>query len=143
MGNALTQTFSSPRKPCKIAPMSTTALLLVAAQLGGQVGDWREIMTARDGTVIHIDGASVRRDGPILTFWQKDRHPDGTVEGARIRLNCEANTWQVLYQQNTDPKGRIVSTLANRLKPQDIRPGSAMEEERNRICPVLARERTP
>ena len=118
--------------------MSTIALLFFA-QLGAQFGDWREIMTARDGTVVHIDGASLRREGPVLTFWQKDRHPNGSVAGSRIRLNCETNVWQVLFQQNTDSRGRIVSTLERPLRPQEIRPGSVMEEERNRICRVLVR----
>ena len=117
--------------------MGMTALLLAAAQLGGQVGDWRVVMVASDGTSTLIDGASVRRAGSVITFWQKDHHPDGTIEGARIRLDCHANTWQILYQQITDPNGRIVSTLENRLKPQEIRAGSAVEEVRARICPVL------
>jgi hypothetical protein len=117
--------------------MGLTALLLAAAQLGAQVGDWRVVMIASDGTTTLIDGASIRRAGSLITFWQKDHHPDGTTEGARIRLDCQANTWQIIYQQITDPKGRVVSTLTNRLKPQKIRPGSAMEEERARVCPVL------
>ena len=117
--------------------MSTILLILAAAQMGAQVGDWRHIMTADDGTITLIDGASIRRAGSLLTFWQKDHHPNGAVEGARIRLDCQANTWQILYQQITDPNGRVVSTLENRLKPQEIRAGSAMEEVRARVCPVL------
>src|SRR6478672_2733500 len=112
--------------------MYMMALLWAAAQMGAQVGDWRIVMVARDGTTTFIDGASIRRAGSLITFWQKDHHPDGTIEGARIRLDCQANTWQILYQQITDAKGRVVSTLTNRLKPQEIRPGSAMEEERAR-----------
>ena len=120
--------------------MSTTALFLAAALLPAQAGDWRVITTTSDGTDTLVDGASIRRVGSVLTFWQKDRHPDGTIEGARIRLDCHANTWQILYQQITDPGGRVVSTLEKRLKPQDIRPGSAMEKERARVCPVLVRD---
>lgn len=117
--------------------MSAVLLFLATAQIGAQVGDWRHIMTARDGTATLIDGASIRRTGSLLTFWQKDHRPDGTIEGTRIRLDCQANTWQILYQQISDPRGRVISTLAKRLKPQEIRPGSAMEEERARVCPVL------
>lgn len=120
--------------------MGMTALLLAAAELGGQVGDWRVVMVASDGTSTLIDAASVRRTGSVITFWQKDHHPDGTIEGARIRLDCHANTWQILYHQIADPGGRVVSTLEKRLKPQDIRPGSAIEKERARVCPVLVRD---
>ena len=119
--------------------MSPTALFLAAALAGTEAGDWRVIMTASDGTATLVDSASIRRLGAVLTFWQKDHHPDGTIEGARIRLDCEANTWQILYHQNTDAQGRVISTLTKRLKPQEIRPGSAMEEERKRICRVLVR----
>ena len=117
--------------------MSILLLFLAAAQMGAQVGDWRHIMTASDGTITLIDGASIRRAGSLLTFWQKDHHPDGTIEGTRIRLDCQANAWQIVYQQITDPKGRIVSTVESRLKPQEIRPGNAMEKVRARLCPVL------
>ena len=119
--------------------MTTTALFLAAALLPAQAGDWRVIMTASDGSDTLVDGASIRRVGSVLTFWEKDRHPDGTIEGARIRLDCQANTWQLLFHQNVDARGRVVSTLVSRLKPQEIRSGSAMEEERNRICRVLVR----
>jgi hypothetical protein len=112
-------------------------LFFAAAQLTAQVGDWRHVMTTSDGTTTLIDGASIRRAGSLLTFWQKELHRDGKVEGTRVRLFCESNTWQILYQQVTDPNGHVVSTLENRLKPQEIRAGSAMEEVRARICPVL------
>ena len=119
--------------------MSPTGLFVAAALFGPPVGDWRVIMTSSDGTATVVDGASIRREGSVLTFWQKDVHPDETIEGARIRLDCAANTWQILYHESTDSKGRVVSTLTKRLKPQEIRPGSAMEEERNRLCRVLVR----
>ena len=39
--------------------MSILLLFLAAAQMGAQVGDWRHIMTASDGTITLIDGASI------------------------------------------------------------------------------------
>ena len=116
--------------------MRTIALIL-AAILGAKAGDWRLVMTAGNGTATLIDGSSIRREGPLLTFWQKTLHPDGTTEGARIRIDCETSTWQLIYQQITDARGRVISTVASRLKPQDIRPGSAMEEEQSKLCRVL------
>jgi hypothetical protein len=117
----------------------TAAVLFAALQLGAQVGDWRVIMTSSDGTITLVDGASVRRAGSALTFWQKDQHPDGSTEGARIRLYCRANVWQILYQQNVNAQGRIVSTLDKPLQPREIHAGSAMAKVQARICPVLMR----